>query len=158
MDFALLTMGGSRGMEPFVDGRAYLAIDMNAYRRAKPKRWEAVVFDLKHPTSPGRAGTVNLSRVMGLPGETVSIENGTVYIDGQPLQPSAYEPPHLRNVAFDLKVPNGEIVPHPYKVPDGCYYVLGDNPAAAVDSRTLGALPEAEILSRYPTRPQSSDP
>ncbi len=54
-DFVLLTMGGSQAMEPFISGRAYLAIDMNAYRRVKPKRWEAVVFRLQPPAGAGRA-------------------------------------------------------------------------------------------------------
>ncbi len=61
-------------------------------------------------------------------------------------------PPHLQNVRYHLDIPDGEVVPHPYTVPDGCYYVLGDNPDAANDSRIWGALADAEILSRYPTR------
>ena len=148
-DFVLLTMGGSRAMEPFISGQAYLAIDMNAYRRAKPTRLEAVVFRLQPPASAGRAPTACILRVIGLPGETVSFSDGRVVIDGEPLEPPSY--PHLQNVTYHLDVPDGEVVPHPYTVPDGCYYLLGDNPDAATDSRMWGALPEAEILSRYPT-------
>jgi len=151
-DFVMLTMGGSRAMEPFINGRAYLAIDMNVYHRAKPSRWEAVVFRLQPPSQPGRAATASILRVIGLPGETVSFSDGKVFIDGQPLEQPSYLPPHLQKVRYHLDVADRKAVPHPYTVPNGCYYLLGDNPDAASDSRLWGALPEAEILSRYPTQ------
>ncbi len=151
-NFVLLTMGGSQAMEPFISGRTYLAIDMNAYRRARPTRWEAVVFRLQPPARAGRAPTARILRVIGLPGEAVSFSDGMVVIDGQPLEPPSYVPPHLQNVRYHLDVPDSEVVPHPYTVPDGCYYLLGDNPDAANDSRVWGALPKSEILSRYPTQ------
>ena len=151
-EFVMLTMGGSQAMEPFINGRAYLAIDMNAYRRARPARWEAVVFRLQPPSRPGRAATASILRVVGLPGETVSFSDGKVVIDGRPMEPPSYLPPHLPKVRYHVDVADRKAVPHPYTVPDGCYYLLGDNPDAASDSRLWGALPEAEILSRYPTQ------
>ena len=151
-NFVLLTMGGSQAMEPFLDGRTYLAIDLNAYRREKPQRLDAVVFHLQPSTQPGRAATASILRVIGLPGETVSFANGRVLIDNQPLKLPYHAPPHLQNVTFHLDVPEGEALPHPFVVPNDCYYLLGDNPSAASDSRVWGALPAAEILSRYPTQ------
>ncbi len=159
-NISLLTMGGSKAMEPFLIGREYLAVDMNAYRTAKPARWEVVAIRLQPPARAGRAPTASVLRVVGLPGETVSFSEGEVLIDGRRLEPSPYVPPdaavvaitHLQEVRYHTDIPNAQVVSHPYTVPDGCYYLLGDNPEAASDSRMWGALPEAEILGRYPAQ------
>lgn len=127
-------------MEPTLNGREILVADMNAYSKAKPARWEIVVFRLSGPN------TGRVLRVIGLPGETVSFSRGKVVIDGQPLVP----PTHLQNLRFHCDLPDVEFVPHPYTVPDGCYYLLGDNPDKANDSRLWGGLPEAEIVGRIP--------
>jgi signal peptidase I len=133
-------------MEPTLHGREILVADMNAYWNAKPARWEVVVFRASGTPYTGYTGQV--LRVIGLPGETVSFSGGKVVIDGQPLVP----PPHLQNLRFHGDVPDGELVPHPYTVPDGCYYLLGDNPDKANDSRLWGGLPAAEIVGRCPSR------
>jgi signal peptidase I len=127
-------------MEPTLNGREILVADMNAYWKAKPARWEIVVFRLSGPN------TGRVLRVIGLPGETVSFAGGKVVINGQPVVP----PRHLQNLRYHCNIPDAELVPHPYTVPDGCYYVLGDNPDKAKDSRLWGGLPEAEIVGRYP--------
>ena len=140
-------------MEPTLPGRLWFPADMNAYRRAKPARWQAVVLRLQEPN------TVWVFRVIGLPGETVSFSEGKVVIDGQPMVPPTYLPNQnggamrtLPAIRYHCDVPNVELVPHPYTVPDGCYYLLGDNPDEAHDSRLLGAFPEAEILGRVDGR------
>lgn len=156
--FQILTLGGSQAMEPFINGRTYLAVDMNAYRTANPKRWEAVVFRLQQPSQAGRAPTACILRVIGLPGETVSFSAGKVFIDGKPLESPRYLPSHLQNVSYESHLSDVEVITTPYTVPDGCYYLLGDNPAVASDSRMFGALPQAEILSRYPTQISEPNP
>ncbi len=131
-------------MEPILNGREILVADMNAYWKAKPARWEIVVFRASGTPYTGYTGRV--LRVIGLPGETVSFSEGMVVIDGEPLVP----PPHLQNLRFHCDVSDVECVPHPYTVPNGCYYLLGDNPDKANDSRLWGGLREAEILGRIP--------
>ena len=141
MEVFVQTTRDMGAMEPTISDRAIIVADIHAYRRAKPARWEVVVF--RPPENPA---TVWVFRVVGLPRETVSFSEGKIVIDGQPVVP----PTHLQNVRFHCDLPDVEFVPHPYTVPDGCYYLLGDNPEKAHDSRLWGALPEAEILGRVP--------
>ena len=58
---------------------------------------------------------------------------------------------NVRNGKKDVRCPrvlDRDVLPHPYKVPDGSLYLLGDNPPLANDSRIWGALPREEIISR----------
>lgn len=156
-NFQMLTTG-SRAMEPFFNGRAIKVVDMNAYRTAKPKRWEAVAFRLRQPTQAGRMPTARILRVIGLPGETVTFSDGRIVVDGEHLETPRYGPPHLHDVRYHSHLTDVEVLPHPYTVPDRCYYLLGDNPDVASDSRIWGAIPQADILGRYPARPNERAP
>ncbi len=126
--------------------REILAVDVNAYRLAEPERWHAVV--LRPREQPGGAYVVEVLRVIGLPQETVSFTDGRIVIDGQTVTP----PEHLRGIRFHADVPGVELVGHPFTVPEGHYYLLGDNPEEARDSRMLGAFPEADIRGRVSGR------
>lgn len=140
-DFKVMHLGGSRAMAPTIT-REILAVDVNAYRLARPARWHAVV--LRPREQPGGAYIAEVLRVVGLPGETVSFSDGQIVINGQPVTP----PEHLRGIRFQANILGAEIVRHPYTVPEGHYYLLGDNPEGATDSRMLGAFPEAELRGR----------
>ncbi len=85
----------------------------------EPERGDIVVF-----TAPDdlEEDSDLIKRVIGLPGETVEIKNGTVYIDGEPLDETAYQ--HA--------VPEYEY--GPVTVPEDCYFMLGDNRNRSVDS------------------------
>lgn len=69
-----------------------------------------------------------MKRVIGLPNETLHIQNGIVYIDGLALDESAYLPPGTVTT-----VRNGD--PETFEVPDGCYFLMGDNRQNSEDSR-----------------------
>lgn len=140
-DYKIMELGGSLAMAPTIT-REYLAVDVHAYRLVKPARWEVVVLDPQE--QPTGAYIAKVLRVIGLPGETVSISGGKIVVDGQPLTP----PQHLQQLTFSSGVADGQTRPHPYTVPEGHYYLLGDNPVEANDSRMLGAIPQAEILGR----------
>ena len=89
------------------------------YWSADPKRGDVVLFD-----PPFEEEYYYVKRVIGLPGETVTIRDGLVYINGstQPL-----EEPYL------AETPRGSF--GPYTVPEGCYFVMGDNRNHSNDSR-----------------------
>ena len=140
-DYKIMEVGGSLAMAPTIK-HEYLAVDVHAYRLVKPARWEVVVLDPQE--QPTGAYIAKVLRVIGLPGETVSISDGKINVDGQPLTP----PQHLQHLTFSSEVADGLTRPHPYAVPEGHYYLLGDNPAEAIDSRMLGAFPESEIRGR----------
>ncbi len=90
-----------------------------AYKNADPARYDIVIF--RYPDDPKR---LFVKRVIGLPGETVMIVNGKVYIDGsdEPLTDS-----------FCPEKPTGTF--GPYTVPEGCYFMLGDNRENSNDAR-----------------------
>lgn len=69
-----------------------------------------------------------MKRVIGMPNETLHIENGAVYIDGQELDETAYLPPGTITT-----VRNGD--PQTFEIPDGCYFLMGDNRQNSGDSR-----------------------
>lgn len=90
-----------------------------AYRKEGPNRFDIVIFRF-----PDDEKQLFIKRVIGLPGETVSIEDGKVYINGraEPLDDS-----------FIPEVMRGNF--GPYTVPEDCFFVLGDNRNHSHDSR-----------------------
>lgn len=84
-----------------------------------PERFDIVIF--KYPDDESQRF---IKRVIGLPGETVEIREGKVYINGSdtPLDDS-----------FTPETPVGNF--GPYTVPEGCYFMLGDNRNNSRDSR-----------------------
>ena len=141
----IMHVGGSLAMSPTIT-REYLVVDVNAFRYSKPQRWHAVVLNPRE--RPDGSTVAEVLRVVGLPGETVTFSDGNVIINGHATEP----PQRLQNIKFHCNLPDLESAEHPYTIPDGHYYLLGDNPDAAKDSRLLGAYPKADIRGRVPSR------
>ena len=126
----------SAAMEPTiqVDDRLLLRPASSA------DRGDIVLFQAPEGLLPGSG--LLLSRVIGLPGEVVSFVDGTVLIDGDPLVE-----PYLADETLTLEGPLGEVA-----VPDGHYFVMGDNRPGARDSRFYGPVPESSIEKRVVLR------
>ena len=90
-----------------------------AYIKNDPKRYDIIIF--RYPDDPSK---IFIKRVIGLPGETVTVKDGAVYIDGKE-QPEA--------VSFCPEKMTGDF--GPYKVPENSYFVMGDNRNDSLDSR-----------------------
>ena len=90
-----------------------------AYMTKDPERFDIVIFKF-----PDDESQLFIKRVIGLPGETVTIKDGKVYINDseEPLDDS-----------FVAETPGGDF--GPYKVPEGSYFMLGDNRNHSRDSR-----------------------
>ena len=102
-----------------------------------PRRFDVVICRY-----PGRGGTNFVKRVVGLPGDTVEIRNGYLYINGE-----KYDEPYIRD-----EYRNGSLNTFgPYTVPEGEYFVLGDHRNNSNDSRLQGSLPRDMIIGHVRT-------
>jgi len=106
-----------------------------------PKRQQIIIF--KPPFDPTQPDYVK--RVIGLPGDEVDVRDGGVWINGKRLQENytlgVTEP------APPGQAPRGyEDIRFPYKVPENCYFAMGDNRENSYDSRFWGCVPRQDIL------------
>jgi len=120
----------------------YLIVDEISYRFSAPERGDVVVFNAGF--IPGYSNQRFIKRVIGLPGETVSVTTGKVEItkDGKTtVLDEKYLPKDLKtyqDVKTTLKADE--------------YFVLGDNRANSYDSRFWGVVPRKEIIGRASVR------
>lgn len=91
-----------------------------AYLFSEPKRYDVVMFE-----APDEPDKDYIKRVIGLPGETVTVKNGRVYINDSKVPLTE---PYLKEEPVSI----GDGV---YEVPEGCYFMLGDNRNNSKDSR-----------------------
>jgi signal peptidase I len=96
-----------------------------------PKRQQMVIFT---PIVAQETSDI-IKRVIGLPGETLDIHDGAVWINGQEL-PETYTTGPSETYGMHT----------PYKIPDNCYFVMGDNRGNSYDSRFTGCVPRNHII------------
>ena len=122
-------------MEPSFHDWDYLIVDELSYRFRAPERGEVIVF--KFPNDPSQR---YIKRIIGLPGETVTIESGKILILNSTEQFELNESGYLAGVetagSVNITLQEGE------------YFVLGDNRKYSSDSRSWGVLPEENIIGR----------
>ena len=122
-------------MSPTLKDKENLILDKISYRFRDPKRYEIVVFPPKY-----KENTYYIKRVIGLPGETVEIWKGEVYIDGQRLPgDDSYG-----------KIEDPGLAAEPFLLGEDEYFVLGDNRNDSIDSREpeVRAVRREDILGR----------
>ena len=124
-------------MEPnFHDGE-YLLTDKLTYRFRLPKRGEVIVFE-----APGTNGEEFIKRIIGLPGERISIEDGYYNINGNKLDVS-YIPDTIKTYPNIFLKTGQEVV-----IPQSSYFVSGDNRQASSDSRVWGFITKDKITGK----------
>lgn len=146
----------------FVDKMAYrLEIpftDISIATTGQPKRGDIVVFNSK------KADNRLVKRVVGLPGDSISMHNNRLVVNGTPL---AYLEVDTNNLIETLGTVEhkvqlvGQAHAHSFstvKVPSGHYLVLGDNRNNSADSRYYGFVPEQELQGRATNVVISLDP
>lgn len=124
-------------MEPtYYDGE-YLIVDEISYRLREPERGEVIVL-----RNPNRPSEFFIKRIIGLPGETIDIADGSVKIinaahpEGFTLKES-YLPDSTITSGFRHQELKGDQ-----------YFVMGDNRGASLDSRAIGPIPKQNIVGR----------
>lgn len=125
-----------QSMEPNFENGDYLFVDEISYHLRDPQRGEVVVF--KYPNDLSQR---YIKRIIGLPGETIKVENGSVEVfnkDGETiLKEESYIPEGVLTMG-ETEITLGESE----------YFVLGDNRSASSDSRRWGPVPEEDIIGR----------
>lgn len=119
-------------MAPLLSDQERIFINKFVYRFEPIVRGDVVVF--WYPLDRSKSF---IKRVVGLPGETVEIRRGTVYINGEAIT-EPYVPPQYADVS-DFG---------PMKVPRGNYFVMGDHRISSNDSRVFGPVPSQYIYGR----------
>ena len=124
------------------DGQS-LIMDKISYRFHDPERFDIVIFP--GPEENGE-NPYFIKRVIGLPGETVQILDGKVYIDGEQLQEDVY------GITDTIDYPG--IAEEPLTMGDDEYFCMGDNRVGSVDSRRneVGVVPAESIKGKVVIR------
>jgi signal peptidase I len=122
-------------MHPTFENNDYLIVDELTYRFEAPQRGDVIVFRY-----PGDPKIFYIKRIIGLPGETVSITNGTVTITKTDGTKMTLTEPYA---VVDDATYNGTTA-----LTSDQYFVMGDNRPESSDSRVWGPLPKENIIGR----------
>ena len=117
-------------MEPHISSGEYVLINTLAYRFGSPQHGDIVAF--RHE---GVTPEIYIKRVIAVPGDSVRIDRGIVYVNN-----AALNEPYVR---FEDKLSFTEIT-----IPQHSVYVLGDNRANSEDSRIFGAVSDDALMGR----------
>ena len=136
----------SESMDPTIEVGDMVLGEKLSLKSEDPKRGDIVFF--KNP-DPDSGHGVLVKRVVAVGGQTVDLRYGKVYIDGVEEKGG-----HAHGMSMPLEERYLETdVSFPYKVPEGCIWVMGDNRENSLDSRSFGAIPidtvYAESWIRY---------
>lgn len=142
LSYLFITFVGQRtevqgsSMEATLSNADQLIVDKISYRFHDPKRFDIIVFPFRYEEK-----TYFIKRVIGLPGETVQIdETGTIFINGEVLEES-----YGREI-----IRNSGLAAEPITLGEDEYFVLGDNRNNSRDSRdpAVDKIKRSEIVGR----------
>ena len=116
-------------MKPTLQPNEFVLINKLAYKLGKPSHGDVIVFH--YPRDPSQD---YIKRVIGLPGDTVTVGGGIVYVNNTPLtEPYIAEKPTYTGS---------------WKVPADALFVLGDNRNASSDSHIWGYVPMSDVVGK----------
>lgn len=122
-------------MYPTLNDGDNLIVDKVTYQFSNPKRFDVVVFPFQY-----QEDTYYIKRIIGLPGETIQIISGQIYINGQPLK---------ENYGREVMEKSG-LASEPITLGEDEYFVLGDNRNDSSDSRepSVGNIEKNSIIGK----------
>ena len=142
----------SGSMEPTLQIGDRIVVDKLSYHLHGVDRTNIVVF--RTPPNEECAGPPVadlVKRVIGLPGEIISLRDGNVSINGRFL-PEPFLAPDVRHNTYPGPGTNAYALQHPFRIPPGDVYVMGDNRPDSCDSRYWGPIPESTIVGKVDLR------
>lgn len=133
--FQKIYMVGPSMCPTLEDGQEYTANRL-VYLLGSPQRYDIVAYSMVEDQD----SYYTIKRVIGLPGETVLIQNGKIYINGNP----------LTDYPIEQEINIAGLAETSLTLADGEYFVLGDNANNSQDSRyySVGNIKENEIIGR----------
>lgn len=128
---------GNSMLPNFFDSE-FLLTNKITYNFRTPQRGDVIIFK-----APANENDDYIKRVIGLPGETVMISQGQVYLNNHNLDESSY-------LSKEMKTTSGLLLSEGKKItiPEGHYLVLGDNRGFSSDSRDWGTVPKENIIGK----------
>lgn len=126
----------SASMSPTLQDADRVLVEKVSYRFSDVERGDVVVFDRPEALAGTGVEEYLIKRVVGLPGETLSAEDGVLLVDGAPLS----EPWLGQGLVTDAF--------GPVTVPEGEYFLMGDNRGGSEDSRSFGPVPAEDMVGR----------
>lgn len=122
-------------MEPNFHNGEYILTNKVLTKFRDPERGDVVVFK-----SPRNKEVDYIKRIIGLPGDTVKLENNTFFVNGQKMD-EPYLAPDVVVFGGSFLQEGSEII-----VPPGQYFVVGDNRPHSSDSREFGPVPMEDFI------------
>jgi signal peptidase I len=125
-----------RSMAPNFESGEYLIGNKIGYKFSKPERGDVVIFKYDNNND-------YIKRIIGLPNETISIQNGYIYINNERLDESPY-------LDSSVLTRGGEYLQEgtTVEIPDSHYFVCGDNRSNSSDSRDFGSIERQQIKGK----------
>lgn len=123
-------------MKPLLENGEELIIDKVTYNFREPRRFDVIVFKFRY-----LADTTYVKRIIGLPGESVQIIDGKIYVNGVELE---------EDYGYEDYIVDAGIASEPMILGEDEYFVLGDNRNVSKDSRdkTIEKVKKSEIIGR----------
>jgi len=119
-------------MMPGIDDQERICVNKFVYRFEPISRGDVIVF--RYPLDPSKSF---IKRVIGVAGDRVRIERGLVYLNGEPITED-YVPPQYADWSSHLEI----------TVPNGYYFMMGDNRNRSKDSREFGPVAERYVVGK----------
>lgn len=124
-------------MEPNFHNGEFILTNKITFKFSNPVRGDVVIFK-----SPGNKEIDYIKRIIGLPGDTVSLKNSKIYVNNQLLNES-YLAPDIYIFGGAFLQDGSEIT-----VPEGKYFVMGDNRPHSSDSREFGTIAKEDFIGK----------
>jgi signal peptidase I len=142
----------SGSMEPTLQIGDRIVVDKLSYHLHGVDRANIIVFTTPPKEDCAGPPVADLvKRVIGLPGETISLAGGRVYINGHVLA-EPWLPTQVQTETYPGPSQASYALHHPYRIPQGQVYVMGDNRTFSCDSRYWGPVAESTIVGKVDLR------